>query len=229
MMMMPENKFEDEMLKQAAEEYSNLLNITIREMDREAEALEVEVPDRLSSRLSRKYRMELNKSERHDRRVMNIAFAFVAMICIGIWFPQTVAAVVNVFRELVFVNNGRSMEVQSGTRADSSFDIELPEGFVSEGTFLVGKNAVRTRYQSTEEYIEVTEYSEGYKLSYDSEELDSNKDITIQSYPGKIFRKNGITTIVLDYSGVILEIESSLPEDTLVEIAKSMKDKEEAK
>ena len=34
---------------------------------------------------------------------------------------------------------------------------------------------------------------------------------------------------VLDYSGIILEIESSLPEDDLAEIAKKMKIKEEAK
>lgn len=229
MMMMSENKFEDEMLKQAAEEYSNLLKMTAMEMEMEAEALEVEIPDRLTGRLSRKYRLKLNKSEQHEKRVTNLGLAFVAILLICIWFPQTVTAVVNVFRELVFVDNGRSMEVQSGTRADSSFDIEMPEGFVSEGTFLIGRNAVRTRYQSTEEYIEITEYSEGYKLSYDSEELDSNKNITIQSYPGKIFRKNGITTIVLDYSGIILEIESSLPEDDLAEIAKSMKEKEETK
>ena len=226
-MMMSENKLEDEMLKQAAEEYSKLLEAATHEMDREAEAFEVEIPDRLTGRLSRKYRLKLNKSERHEKRTLNIAVAFAVMICIGIWFPQTVTAVMNMFRELVFVDNGRSMEVQSVTRVASSFDIEIPEGFVSEGTFLVGKNAARTRYQSPEEYIEITEYSEGYKLSYDSEKLDSNKNITIQSYPGKIFRKNGITTIVLDYSGIVLEIESSLPEDDLAEIAKSMKVKKE--
>ncbi len=228
-MMMPGNKLDDEMLKQAAEEYSKLLEAATHEMDREAEAFEVEIPDRLTGRLSRKYRLKLEKSEQHKKRTLNIAAAFAAMICIGIWFPQTVTAVVNVFRELVFVDNGRSMEVHSRTRVDSSFEIELPEGFVSEGTFLIGKNAARTRYQSPEEYIEITEYSEGYKLSYDNEKLDSIKDVTVNAYSGKIFRKNGITTIVLDYSGIILEIESSLPEDDLAEIAKKMKIKEEAK
>lgn len=228
-MMMPGNKLDDEMLKQAAKEYSKLLEAATHEMGREAEAFEVEIPDRLTGRLSRKYRLKLEKSEQHKKRTLNIAAAFAAMICIGIWFPQTVTAVVNVFRELVFVDNGRSMEVHSRTRVDSSFEIELPERFVSEGTFLIGKNAARTRYQSPEEYIEITEYSEGYKLSYDNEKLDSIKDVTVNAYSGKIFRKNGITTIVLDYSGIILEIESSLPEDDLAEIAKKMKIKEEAK
>ena len=120
-MMMPGNKLDDEMLKQAAEEYSKLLEAATHEMDREAEAFEVEIPDRLTGRLSRKYRLKLEKSEQHKKRTLNIAAAFAAMICIGIWFPQTVTAVVNVFRELVFVDNGRSMEVHSRTRVDSSF------------------------------------------------------------------------------------------------------------
>ena len=117
------------------------------------------------------------------------------------------------------------MDVHSRTRADSSFSIEVPENFLSDGTFLIGNNAVRTRYQSPEEYIEITEYSIGYKLSYDNEELDSKKDVTVNAYSGMIFRKNGVTTLVLDYSGVILEMESSLPEETLIEIAKSIQSK----
>ena len=180
------------MLKQAAEEYSKLLEAATHEMDREAEAFEVEIPDRLTGRLSRKYGLKLSKSERHERRAQYIALVFVAIFFTAIWFPQTVTAVVNVFRELVFVDNGRSMDVHSRTRADSSFSIEVPENFLSDGTFLIGNNAVRTRYQSPEEYIEITEYSEGYKLSYDNEKLDSIKDVTVNAYSGKIFRKNGI-------------------------------------
>ena len=227
--MMPENKLDDKLMHQAAEEYSQILKDTTEELYQEASALKIEIPDRLTGRLSRKYGLKLSKSERHERRAQYIALVFVAIFFTAIWFPQTVTAVVNVFRELVFVDNGRSMDVHSRTRVDSSFEIELPEGFVSEGTFLIGKNAARTRYQSPEEYIEITEYSEGYKLSYDNEKLDSIKDVTVNAYSGKIFRKNGITTIVLDYSGIILEIESSLPEDDLAEIAKKMKIKEEAK
>ncbi len=101
--------------------------------------------------------------------------------------------------------------------------MDVPESFLCEGTFLVGKNIIRTRYQSLEHYIEITEYSEGYKLAYDNENQDSHNDIEINGLPGKIFRKNGITTIVLDYAGAILEMESDLPEETLMEIAKSIK------
>ena len=50
---MPGNKLDDEMLKQAAEEYSKLLEAATHEMGREAEAFEVEIPDRLTGRLSR--------------------------------------------------------------------------------------------------------------------------------------------------------------------------------
>ncbi len=223
--MMPENKLDDKLMHQAAEEYSQILKDTTEELYQEASALEIEIPDRLTGRLSRKYGLKLSKSERHERRAQYIALVFVAIFFTAIWFPQTVTAVVNVFRELVFVDNGRSMDVHSPTRADSSFSIEVPENFLSDGTFLIGNNAVRTRYQSPEEYIEITEYSIGYKLSYDNEELDSKKEVTVNAYSGMIFRKNGVTTLVLDYSGVILEMESSLPEETLIEIAKSIQSK----
>ena len=59
--------------------------------------------------------------------------------------------------------------------------------------------------------------------SYDNENQDSHNDIEINGLPGKIFRKKGITTIVLDYAGAILEMESDLPEETLMAIAKSIK------
>ena len=222
---MPENKPYDEILKQAAEEYSRILEDTSDEMYKEASALEIEIPDRVTNKLARKYGLKLDRSERHERRVQSVALVFVIIIFTAIWFPQTVTAVANAIRELVFVDNGRSMDVHSRTVADSSFSIEVPEGFLSEGTFLIGRNAVRTRYQSPEEYIEITEYSEGYKLSYDSEKFDSNHDITINDYSGKIFRKNGVTTLVLDYAGVILEMESSLSEEALIETAKSIQSK----
>lgn len=57
-MMMSENKLEDGMLKQAAEEYSRILGDAANEMNKEAAALEVEIPDRLTGRLSRKYRLK---------------------------------------------------------------------------------------------------------------------------------------------------------------------------
>lgn len=46
------------MLKQAAEEYSHILDDAADEMNKEAAALEVEIPDRLTGRLSRKYRLK---------------------------------------------------------------------------------------------------------------------------------------------------------------------------
>ena len=220
---MPENNFNHDMLEQAAAEYSSLLDHEVCNAKREAEALEVEIPDRLTARLSRKYGLRLKKSEQHEKRVLSAALVVIVVFCVAVWFPNTAAAVINVVRELVFTDNGKSMEVYPQTRADSDFYVDVPESFLCEGTFLVGKNIIRTRYQSLEHYIEITEYSEGYKLAYDNEKQDSHNDIEINGLPGKIFRKNGITTIVLDYAGAILEMESDLPEETLMEIAKSIK------
>ncbi len=223
MSLMPENDFNHDMLEQAAAEYSSLLVHEVEDAEKEAEALNVEIPDRVTKRLSRKYRLKLKKSEQHERRVLNAAIVVLVIFCIPIWFPKTVTAVVNVFRELVFVENEKSMEVYPQTMADPVFYADIPQGFLSEGTFLVGKNIIRTRYQSPDNYIEITEYSEGYKLVYDNEDQEEHSDVEINARPGKIFRKNDITTIVIDYNGVILEVESSLPEDMLLEIAKSIK------
>ena len=56
---MPENNFNHDMLEQAAAEYSSLLDHEVCNAKREAEALEVEIPDRLTARLSRKYGLRL--------------------------------------------------------------------------------------------------------------------------------------------------------------------------
>lgn len=223
MTLMPENDFNHDLLEQAAAEYSSLLEHEINNAEQEAEALEVEIPDRLTGRLSRKYGLRLKKSERHEKRVLNAALAVIAVFCIAVWFPKTVTAVVNVIRELAFEDHGKSMDVYSKTKADSAFYIDIPEEFLSEGTFLVGKDIIKTRYQSPENYIEVTEYPDDYKIVYDTENPENRRDIELNAHFGKIFRKNGITTIVLDYSGTILEVESSLQEDALLEIANSIK------
>lgn len=108
--MMPENKPYDEMLKQAAEEYSRILEDTSDEMYKEASALEIEIPDRVTNKLARKYGLKLDRSERYERRVQSVALVFVIIIFTAIWFPQTVTAVANAIRELVFVDNGRFID-----------------------------------------------------------------------------------------------------------------------
>ncbi len=173
--------------------------------------------------MSRKYGLKLSKSEQHHNRVMSAALVLIAVFCVAVWSPKTVTAVVNIFRELVFEEHGRSMDVYTKTRADSAFSITIPKEFLSEGTFLVGKDIIKTRYQSPENYIEVTEYSDDYKIVYDNENQDTRREIEINAHSGRIFRKNGVTTLVLDYSGTILEVESSLPEAELLEIADSIK------
>ena len=220
---MPEKNLNDGLMNKAAAEYSDLLNNEIDDAEKEAEALEVGIPDRITGRLSRKYGLKLSKSEQHHNRVMSAALVLIAVFCVAVWSPKTVTAVVNIFRELVFEEHGRSMDVYTKTRADSAFSITIPKEFLSEGTFLVGKDIIKTRYQSPENYIEVTEYSDDYKIVYDNENQDTRREIEINAHSGRIFRKNGVTTLVLDYSGTILEVESSLPEAELLEIANSIK------
>ena len=220
---MPEKNLNDGLMNKAAAEYSDLLNNEIDDAEKEAEALEVGIPDRITGRLSRKYGLKLSKSEQHHNRVMSAALVLIAVFCVAVWSPKTVTAVVNIFRELVFEEHGRSMDVYTKTRADSAFSITIPKEFLSEGTFLVGKDIIKTRYQSPENYIEVTEYSDDYKIVYDNENHDTRREIEINAHSGRIFRKNGVTTLVLDYSGTILEVESSLPEAELLEIADSIK------
>ena len=220
---MPEKNLNDGLMNKAAAEYSDLLNNEIDDAEKEAEALEVGIPDRITGRLSRKYGLKLSKSEQHHNRVMSAALVLIAVFCVAVWSPKTVTAVVNIFRELVFEEHGRSMDVYTKTRADSAFSITIPKEFLSECTFLVGKDIIKTRYQSPENYIEVTEYSDDYKIVYDNENQDTRREIEINAHSGRIFRKNGVTTLVLDYSGTILEVESSLPEAELLEIADSIK------
>ncbi len=220
---MPEKNLNDGLMNKAAAEYSDLLNNEIDDAEKEAEALEVGIPDRITGRLSRKYGLKLSKSEQHHNRVMSAALVLIAVFCVAVWSPKTVTAVVNIFRELVFEEHGRSMDVYTKTRADSAFSITIPKEFLSEGTFLVGKDIIKTRYQSPENYIEVTEYSDDYKIVYDNENQDTRREIEINAHSGRIFRKTGVTTLVLDYSGTILEVESSLPEAELLEIADSIK------
>ncbi len=220
---MPEKNLNNGLMNKAAAKYSALLNNEINDTEKEARALDVGIPDRITGRLSRKYGLKLNKSEQHNNRVLGAALVLIAVFCVAVCSPKTVTAVVNVFRELAFVESGKSMEVYPQTKAESGFYVDVPGGFLSEGSFLVGKNIIRTSYQNSGDYIEMTEYSEGYKLIYDNEEQESHRDVEINSHPGKIFRKNNITTIIIDYNGAILEIESSLPEGTLLEIAKSIK------
>lgn len=220
---MPEKNLNDGLMNKAAAEYSDLLNNEIDDAEKEAEALEVGIPDRITGRLSRKYGLKLSKSEQHHNRVMSATLVLIAVFCVAVWSPKTVTAVVNIFRELVFEEHGRSMDVYTKTRADSAFSITIPKEFLSEGTFLVGKDIIKTRYQSPENYIEVTEYSDDYKIVYDNENQDTRREIEINAHSGRIFRKNGVTTLVLDYSGTILEVESSLPEAELLEIADSIK------
>ena len=220
---MPDKNLNDGLMNKAAAEYSDLLNNEIDDAEKEAEALEVGIPDRITGRLSRKYGLKLSKSEQHHNRVMSAALVLIAVFCVAVWSPKTVTAVVNIFRELVFEEHGRSMDVYTKTRADSAFSITIPKEFLSEGTFLVGKDIIKTRYQSPENYIEVTEYSDDYKIVYDNENQDTRREIEINAHSGRIFRKNGVTTLVLDYSGTILEVESSLPEAELLEIADSIK------
>ena len=191
---MPEKNLNDGLMNKAAAEYSDLLNNEIDDAEKEAEALEVGIPDRITGRLSRKYGLKLSKSEQHHNRVMSAALVLIAVFCVAVWSPKTVTAVVNIFRELVFEEHGRSMDVYTKTRADSAFSITIPKEFLSEGTFLVGKDIIKTRYQSPENYIEVTEYSDDYKIVYDNENQDTRREIEINAHSGRIFRKNGVTT-----------------------------------
>ena len=55
MSLMPENDFNHDMLEQAAAEYSSLLVHEVEDAEKEAEALNAEIPDRVTKRLSRKY------------------------------------------------------------------------------------------------------------------------------------------------------------------------------
>ena len=64
-------------------------------------------------------------------------------------------------------------------------------------------------------------------MIYDNENDSDAREITINAYHGRIFRKNNIITIVLDDYGDILEFESSLPEDALIKIVESYERKEQ--
>ena len=180
---MPEKNLNDGLMNKAAAEYSDLLNNEIDDAEKEAEALEVGIPDRITGRLSRKYGLKLSKSEQHHNRVMSAALVLIAVFCVAVWSPKTVTAVVNIFRELVFEEHGRSMDVYTKTRADSAFSITIPKEFLSEGTFLVGKDIIKTRYQSPENYIEVTEYSDDYKIVYDNENQDTRRELRSTRIP----------------------------------------------
>ena len=52
---MPDKNLNDDLMNKAAAEYSAVLNNEINDAGKEAEALEVWIPDRVTGRLSRKY------------------------------------------------------------------------------------------------------------------------------------------------------------------------------
>ena len=59
---MPDKNLNDDLMNKAAAEYSAVLNNEINDAGKEAEALEVWIPDRVTGRLSRKYGLKLSKS-----------------------------------------------------------------------------------------------------------------------------------------------------------------------
>ena len=227
MSRMPENEPAKNLLQDAAEEYAFLLEDTMREMGKEANAFEVEVPDKITKRLSRKYKLHIGNPGPFQMFAAGIALALFIIVFTVSWFPHTTIAIVNAFRELVFVSDSRSMEVQSKEKSEPDFSIEVPEGFLSEGTYAVCKNITRTRFESSSDYIEITKYYDEYTMIYDNENDSDAREITINAYHGRIFRKNNIITIVLDDYGDILEFESSLPEDALIKIVESYERKEQ--
>ena len=214
--------------KKAALEYNERLETEMEEMDKEMEALGLEIPNKIARKLAKKYKLSLNKTEKHyliGPKVASILIGFFLMAGIVIGHPQIVTAVVNVIREIFVVSDGRSAEISLADTKDVGLYLSIPEDFNLDAAEK-NENISRNRYVCLDSYIEVTVYPSSYKLILDDEQYDAFDSVTCGVYVGKIHSKNGITTIAIDFDGSLVEIESNLPMEEIKQIADSIKAKE---
>lgn len=212
-----------ELDKLFGEEYNKILDLELRQIDKEIDLFHIEVPKTLTRSISQKTGLKLH-TPKDMWNSYKIATAILAMVIISATFiianPRGVTAFKNIIRSFNFDNTNNSIEFNT---AEVDYFPDMPNDFTLLNT-TENRNFIRKKYENESGcYIEMTLYEESYKLSLDNEKYESYEDITINGLQGKKVYGDNTTMVILFVHDRIVSVKSNLPEDNLEDILKSIK------
>lgn len=218
-------KHTDKDILVASSEYDALVENELNEIDKQIELLNIEVPDSLTSKLEKDTELSLRGKKIKNHRASRIASIVILFFILGITLlntPKIVTAFRNIIRSLIFEETKESVEISLSQLPKDPYGIAIPENFEFV-EMTKNMNLTRLTYQNDSEYIEITLYTNDYKVVFDNEEYELFDDIVINGYAGKIHEINSNTTVILDFDGNLIEIESNLSKDVLVDMLNNIK------
>lgn len=192
------------------EEYNKILDLELRQIDKEIDLFHIEAPPNLTKSISHKTGLKLY-TPKDMWNSYKIATAILAMVILSATFiianPRGGIAFKNMFRSLIFDNTNVSFEFNS---AETKFFPELPNDFELLQT-IENMNFIRKKYgNESGHYIEISLYAAAYKLSLDNEKYEHYEDITINDFQGKKISKDNTTTVIVFVHDRIVSVKSIL-------------------
>lgn len=229
------NMTEKELLKAAAEEYNEKILDEIKQLDKEINDLNLRVPREITDKIEKETGLKLNVRE--QKRLKNIYYKIAAVILmftagvmgVSIGYPIIITAVKNAKLYIEFNNKKGNVDIVFSESGRIKYQFSIPEGYELDSSTEDTK-FIRHIYTNTNEpdkqnkYITICCYTSEYNIFHDNEDCDIYGDIDVNGNAGKLFIKNGITTIIFTYNNNLIEVSSNLPEKDVQAIAESIKE-----
>lgn len=218
----PSNNF-DNMI---GNELDKKLEEELQQLDKEIAMLQIEAPEELHKKLTRKTGLKLypHKSYAARYKIAITAFIFVVITStVIITNPKGVTAVRNLIRELTVNKTDNSLDF---SLADTSFFTNLPANFKLKDTSEDELFLRKTYENEANNYIEISLYTDSYTLALDNEKYDDYCEMNVNGWKGKKITKNGVTTMIFYIHERIVMIESDLPDTEITQILQNTKKEE---
>lgn len=221
------NISDKEILNLIGEEEKNKILLKIKQIDEKIFLFNIEPPDSLDKKINSLgiHTKILEKRKILYKKIVVFILIFIfsgSLVCIS--NPNIVSAVKKVVMQIISFQTKESLEVNlyKGDDILNKLEFYVPNGF-KKADYIDDFNTQKVIYKNTEnQFIKISIYSDNFLLSLDNENGQQYEDIKINDYIGKIIIENDIITILFFDNFSLLQVESNLPKEKVLTVAKSI-------